>query len=254
MNLNFRITAISAIFLIGIFFASCEKDKHIAVTALSLDKQTLYLFVDDSKTLSAAIAPSNASDSEVIWISSNPQVATVENGIVTAVSVGTSTIHAVSKVGDFRDECEVTVVANTTAPGNASITFGDAAWNAGDIKVRENKFGVIGLEFAQKDLNKFPLVIFTSTNTTGTHVFADRINEEKRYCDYFETVAQSNQNLRGEWMAQEGKIEITEFADDKISGRVEMTMYDTREVDDDEESNLPSTRQLLIVFNQLDVE
>ncbi len=81
----------------------------IAVESISLNKNTLEMIVDDKETLIATITPDNATDKSVTWRSSNREVATVsENGLVTAVGVGTATIYASSSNG-LTDVCDVTV-------------------------------------------------------------------------------------------------------------------------------------------------
>ena len=79
----------------------------IAVSSITLDQVNLILQQGASWTLTATVGPENATDKTVSWISSNPAVATVENGKVTAVSVGEAVITA--KAGDQTAECKVTV-------------------------------------------------------------------------------------------------------------------------------------------------
>lgn len=79
----------------------------IAVTGISLDKTSLQLFVGASETLSATITPDNATSPSVSWDSSDKEVATVDNGVVTAVSAGKATITAASS--SFTAECVVEV-------------------------------------------------------------------------------------------------------------------------------------------------
>lgn len=79
----------------------------IAVTGISLDKTSLQLFVGASETLSAKITPDNATSPSVSWDSSDKEVATVDNGVVTAVSAGKATITAASS--SFTAECVVEV-------------------------------------------------------------------------------------------------------------------------------------------------
>ena len=74
-------------------------------TGVTLSKTTLSLN-SDAVTLKATVTPSNTTDS-VLWITSNPAVATVNNGVVTPVSDGTCTIRA--KCGSGYATCEVTV-------------------------------------------------------------------------------------------------------------------------------------------------
>lgn len=81
--------------------------EDIKVTGVTLDKTTAELKVGETATLTATVAPENATDKTVTWSSDNEVVATVENGVVTAVGAGTATITA--KAGDYEATCEVTV-------------------------------------------------------------------------------------------------------------------------------------------------
>ena len=92
--------------------ATCEvtvKEKVFPVESVSLDKTSMELTEGDEATLTATIAPGNASNKTVTWISSNPEVASVENGKVTAIKVGTTTITVKTEDGDKTATCEVTV-------------------------------------------------------------------------------------------------------------------------------------------------
>ena len=82
----------------------------VNVTGVSLNKNTLNLFVGESEVLAAGIMPDTASNNSVTWASSNPGIATVsENGLVTAVSEGITSVIATTNDGGFKDTCEVTV-------------------------------------------------------------------------------------------------------------------------------------------------
>ena len=82
---------------------------YIAVNNVSLSPVTLSLTVGNSSALTATVLPSNASNKEVRWSSSDPSVATVSNGLVTAVGEGTATITATTVDGGFSAQCNVTV-------------------------------------------------------------------------------------------------------------------------------------------------
>lgn len=70
-----------------------KKDKFVAVTGVSLNKNALTLPVGDNETLVATVAPDNATNPKVKWTSSNTAVATVDkDGKVAAVAHGTATI------------------------------------------------------------------------------------------------------------------------------------------------------------------
>ena len=79
------------------------------VTKVELNKTSLTLDVNESETLTATITPSNATDKSVTWESSDTNIATVENGKVTAVGAGNTTIKAT--VDGKSATCTVTVTA-----------------------------------------------------------------------------------------------------------------------------------------------
>lgn len=94
-------------------------DNEIAVASVSLSQTSLYLEIGESYTLVATVLPDNATDKSVTWSSSEPSVATVENGKVTAVSGGTTTITATTSNGK-KVTCNVTV--NEAAPEIIDVT------------------------------------------------------------------------------------------------------------------------------------
>ena len=80
---------------------------EVPVADVKLDKTEAELIVGEELTLTATVTPENAVDKSVIWETSDASVATVENGKVTAVAAGSTTITA--KAGDKSAACVVTV-------------------------------------------------------------------------------------------------------------------------------------------------
>lgn len=82
----------------GEFSASCEitvEKKEVPVTGIALEQSSLLLPVGNTYTLRAHVQPSNATDQDIKWGSSNGGVATVDQtGKVTAVAAGTADIRA----------------------------------------------------------------------------------------------------------------------------------------------------------------
>lgn len=82
----------------GEFSASCEitvEKKEVPVTGIALEQSSLLLPVGNTYTLRAHVQPSNATDQDIQWGSSNGGVATVDQtGKVTAVAAGTVDILA----------------------------------------------------------------------------------------------------------------------------------------------------------------
>ncbi|MBQ6610835.1 MAG: Ig-like domain-containing protein, partial [Oscillospiraceae bacterium] len=79
------------------------------VTALALNADSLVLTPGESEQLTALVTPENASNKDLSWISSDPSVVRVDNGLVIGVSPGTSRITVTSRNGKSTS-CDVTVV------------------------------------------------------------------------------------------------------------------------------------------------
>ena len=88
----------------------------IAVTDVSLNKSSLNLQIGGNETLTATVAPANATNKNITWESSNTAVATVNNGKVTGVAAGTATITVTTVDGNKTATCTVTVTAGPSVP------------------------------------------------------------------------------------------------------------------------------------------
>ena len=98
----------------------------VAVTGITLDYSTISLNEGESMMLAASVTPSNATNSTVLWKSSDTSVATVDNGLVTAVSSGNATITAYSQENSsIEATCTVTVVATSGGDTPRKIMFAD---------------------------------------------------------------------------------------------------------------------------------
>ena len=90
--------------------ASCMVSVVVPVTGILLEQEQVELSSGSSKQLIAVIEPDDATNKEVTWTSSNPEIVSVdEDGIITAHNGGTATITAVTKDGQFSADCTVTV-------------------------------------------------------------------------------------------------------------------------------------------------
>lgn len=98
-------------------FTITEPSTNVPVTGVTLNQTALSLGVGSSSTLTATVAPDNATNKAVTWTTDNAEVATVADGVVTAVAEGTATITATTVDGGFTASCAVTVTAAATAEG-----------------------------------------------------------------------------------------------------------------------------------------
>ncbi len=87
--------------------------KTVSVTGVTLGNTSATLTVGDTLTLNATVAPSNATNKNITWSSSNTSVASVSNGVVTAKAAGNATITVTTADGGKTASCSVTVKAKT---------------------------------------------------------------------------------------------------------------------------------------------
>ena len=104
-----------------------EKNR-VPAESVALDKTALALTEGGSATLTATATPENTTD-KLSWISSDDEVATVNNGTVTGLKAGTATITAAC--GSARAECAVTVSAAPAGP--ISVKVGDKSYRVTQV-------------------------------------------------------------------------------------------------------------------------
>ena len=85
----------------------------VAVTGVSLNTASGELTVGGQTTLTATVSPADASNKTVTWTSSAPTVASVVNGVVTALAPGSAKITVKTQDGNFTAEYSLTVKAAT---------------------------------------------------------------------------------------------------------------------------------------------
>ena len=79
------------------------------VTGITLNKDAITLKIDSTEQLVATVLPTDATNQNIFWQSSTPAVASVVDGLVTALTAGTATITVTTEDGNHTAECEVTV-------------------------------------------------------------------------------------------------------------------------------------------------
>lgn len=98
-------------------YATSPTCEIVAVTGVTLNKNTLTLECGDEETLTATVAPANATSKTVTWASSNTSVATVSaDGKVIAVGPGTATITVTATNGTTATNDDRTATCTVTVP------------------------------------------------------------------------------------------------------------------------------------------
>ena len=103
--------------------ATCIVTVTVPVTGVTLEPTSLSLFTGDTAPLTATVQPSDATNQNVTWSSDKPEVATVDNGNVTAVGAGEATITATA--GGITATCVVHVrkPATVEPSGSTNLSF-----------------------------------------------------------------------------------------------------------------------------------
>lgn len=121
--------------------ATCSVTVNNAAATITLNKTTDTIAVGASDTLVATVAPAPPAGTYLMWMSSNPYVATVSSGVITGQSIGSTVITAIASDGSFSATCNVTVTANgknTIRLGGAdryqtSVAIAESGWPTGSV-------------------------------------------------------------------------------------------------------------------------
>lgn len=124
--------------------ASCNvvvKAKVYQVTGVTLDKTSYEITEGEEYVLTAAVHPANATNKNVLWTSSNPEVAIVSGGKINALDPGVAVITVITEDGGYSASCEVNVrkldyqgVYITLGQRTVEVTEGDELYLSATVK------------------------------------------------------------------------------------------------------------------------
>lgn len=158
-------------------------DNNVPITGLALNKNTSTLGITATEQLTITYSPSNTTEKDVTWTSSNESVVTVDaNGLVTGISDGTATVTATAVADNsISDACAYTVTYVNQAPTIAPVSNMNLLSNAGLQTVNltgiddgdGNKTQTVSINATSDNTGLIPnpTVSFTSGNSTGTLSF-----------------------------------------------------------------------------------
>lgn len=107
----------------GSLKATCKVTVVKHVEDISVSPTQVKVIVGKTQEITVEFTPSDATNKEVEWVSSKPEVASVADGVVTGVAVGEALITVTSVDGGFAAACKVVVeeefngIVATTAGG-----------------------------------------------------------------------------------------------------------------------------------------
>lgn len=108
---------------LGIGYTESVTPATVPVTGVELNKSQMTLEVDSSVTLIATVKPSTATNQSVKWSVNNSNVI-VQNGTVTAKTVGTSIVTVTTNDGNHKAQCTVEVIAKQVQPSEPHTNIG----------------------------------------------------------------------------------------------------------------------------------
>lgn len=185
------------------------------VRSVEISSDTATLRVDQSRTLFAYVVPSDADDQDITWVSSDSEVAVVEEGVVYGISPGQATITACSWDGRRSASCEVTVLDTVLGSGIKDFDIRQhpyAAMDGGEIL-----YAATLRTDANEALKSSSSALLTYKNKTKVSAAA------LRSADYAARSAEKQLTLRFD----------TKGADSSVQGRLEVDSSQLRALQTD---------------------
>lgn len=162
-----------------------QEPEVIHVSSVSLSEASLSLHIGESKELTASVLPDNADDKRVTWSSDHDEIATVENGKVTAKQVGKAKITVTSVDGGKTATCDVEVLEDV-------ITFalregtGNVSTKTANINYDLKKDDRVQLDITKNGEEWFDAEVTTSI--VGDEGIIDSIEEVAEVDNAFDVV------------------------------------------------------------------
>ena len=217
-----------------------EKFIPVAVTGVSFKQSSGTVVLGYNTTLTAEVTPENASNKRITYTSSNPAVATVNNGQIQGLTEGTTIITATTADGSFTATCDITVADPVIVSTTEEITT--AIRNTTDTSITIGVNGEVVLptqlnvnttitDMKFVGLNENSALKFSETSHMsdgGYCVYADNINlcfedikivaHNNNYIGFVRTLSQTYKNCTIENMLTLLSLSDVEFENCVFNG------------------------------------
>ena len=141
----------------------------IKVTGVTLNKTTLTLTEGETSKLIATLNPSNATNKNVTWVSSNPNVVSVDaNGNIKSLKTGTATITVITQDGNYKANCQVQVNEKTAS---YSVIFTPYSQDATGAVMQYN----VSVMKNNKEFSDYDKIIYNGAKV-GTYLSSKQYN------------------------------------------------------------------------------
>lgn len=131
-----------------------------SVSSVDLSQHTLNINLNEEYILKATILPDTAKNKNVIWISSDENIASVSDGVIVGNGYGACIITVITEDGNKTDTCKVVVEVDMGDSSNVNVTGIRLNTNSLEIDRRESVY-------------LLPTVIPTNANQSITYISSD---------------------------------------------------------------------------------
>ena len=128
------------------------------LTGIKLNQSNVTVNLGEKGWIGATYMPSNADDKVLYWTSSNEKVATINEGVITPVGVGTATLTATSRAGGKTATCTVTVKDPN------SVSLQSIEMKTDKIALKQGETGWVGVTYNPSNVTD-KVLTWSSSNT-----------------------------------------------------------------------------------------
>ena len=128
------------------------------LTGIKLNQSNVTVNLGEKGWIGATYMPSNADDKVLYWTSSNEKVATINEGVITPVGVGTATLTATSRAGGKTATCTVTVKDPN------SVSLQSIEMKTDKIALKQGETGWVGVTYNPSNVTD-KVLTWASSNT-----------------------------------------------------------------------------------------
>ena len=139
---------------------------EVSIKKISLTPNNSTIEAGSTIQINAIIEPSNATNRDLVWESSDTSVATVDNkGVVKGLKSGTVTITAKTKDGKVVGSITIMVDENKFPDGGLVVSDNEITWNGQtDAKIFTNSMYEFDDKIAPESFNTYQFVVKNGTN------------------------------------------------------------------------------------------
>ena len=131
-----------------------------SVSSVDLNQHTLNINLNEEYILKATILPDTAKNKNVIWISSDENIASVSDGVIVGNGYGACIITVITEDGNKTDTCKIVVEVDMGDSSNVNVTGIRLNTNSLEIDKHESVY-------------LLPTVIPTNANQSITYISSD---------------------------------------------------------------------------------